>query len=79
MWSRDEVSEEEIVSRIHDWLPAGPVSLNKEPIKGDRLVTGVGPASSRRHLYNVQLEPSRRKLEANDLKLGRERGNNVSH
>lgn len=41
MWSRDEVQEVEKVSSINDWLVGNSVSLDKEPIKGDRIVTGT--------------------------------------
>lgn len=46
VWSRDEVQEEGTMLRANDWLVLDPISLNKEPIMGDRRVTGVGLDSS---------------------------------
>lgn len=39
------------------------MSLTKEPRKGAQTVTGVGLDSSAKHLYNIQWEPSGKKLE----------------
>ena len=42
LWSRDDIQEEEEVTSLGDSVVGDLVSLNKEPIKGDRRVTGTG-------------------------------------
>lgn len=41
MWLWDEVQEVEKVFSINDWLVGNFVFLDKEFIKGDRIVIGI--------------------------------------